>query len=96
MGRVVEKQVRFKTIASSAVAGALAKAELKKASAITRRLSFATLPDPERSPKEAYGIDLKHVRSGEVLVDGVWEALSWTLPLDLSGMVHEVSEMVAL
>jgi hypothetical protein len=96
LGRVVQKEpLVLKSVATQADADRVAGAELKKASSLARKLTFATLPDPRRGPREIYQIDLANRKEG-VLVDGSWQVTYWTLRLDLSEMVHSVSRAVAV
>ena len=96
LGRVVQKEpIVLKSIATAADADLVARSELKKASSLARKLTFATLPDPRRGPREVYRVDLSGP-AGEVLVDSTWAVTGWTLPLDLSEMVHTVARNIAV
>lgn len=89
-GVVQREPVTMQNIVSEAEANKIALAQLRLATSLHLTLNVSTLPDPRRGPREVYRLDARKP-DGTVLWDGLWRVTNWTLPLNRSGMTHEIS-----
>jgi hypothetical protein len=95
-GRVVQGEpIVLENLISQAEANKVAKAALRIASGTDLKLNLSTFCDPRRGPRDRYALDVYN-DAGEKLWGGRWRVTGFQMPLDFSGMSHEIYKEVKL
>lgn len=94
LGATVQKEPTvLQTLVSQADADRIARATLRLAHSMSLKLSFPTIPDPRRGPREVYGLRVV-ADDGTELFGDTWPVTGFSMALDLTEMTHEVSRLV--
>lgn len=93
-GRTITKVVKEDKITTKEAADVIALDELYKASMVTEEISLPTVPDPRRDCYEVYFVAIRQNEDDVVL--NRYLVKSWSLPLGLDQMVHQISKVTSL
>lgn len=91
LGRIkAADPITLQNIVSLEEATLYAKAALRRASGLYRRVTIKTVVDPRRGQKEVYGTYIE-LPDGSLAVSGKWRVIGWQI--DGSSMSHELARV---